>query len=303
MNTGIIFDIKRYAIHDGPGIRTTVFFKGCPLCCRWCHNPEGISAGPPRFYRDQRCIACEDCVRACPQSALALDQPGRTIQIDKERCNHCGDCAALCPADALEVSGRSVTVEALMEIIEKDTLFYDQSQGGVTFSGGDPLMQPEFLLAVLNNCGRLNIHRAVDTAGHCSPRTLLEIAAHTDLFLYDLKHMDSQQHKAMTGVSNERVLSNLTLLDSLDVEVNVRVPVVEGINSDDHNIERTGRFLSELTSVKKVSLLPCHAMAQGKYGCLGLDHGAAPIEKPTQTTLQAITRRLERFGLQVKTGG
>lgn len=301
MNAGVIFDIKKFAIHDGPGIRTTVFFKGCPLSCRWCHNPEGISSDLRLVYRDLRCIGCGDCVQVCLQKAL--EQTPQGIQIDHQRCNCCGDCAAQCPAEAMEVSGKCVTVDELVETIKKDTIFYDQSGGGVTFSGGEPLMQPEFLLAVLESCGRLSIHRTIDTTGHSEAETLAQIAAETDLFLYDLKHMDPLKHQEMTGVSNDLILSNLALLDSLDVEVNVRIPVVPGINTDDRNFERMGQFLSSLACTRKVSLLPYHAQAQGKYGCLGLNFDMPHTRAPAEDALQSVARNLRRFGLQIKIGG
>lgn len=199
--SGIIFDIKRYAIHDGPGIRTTVFLKGCPFTCAWCHNPESKDAAAQILYTRKRCIGCVKCVEACPQDALTLTIDG--IHTDFKLCQGCGICADACPAEARELAGRRESVTGLMAVIEKDVLFFDESGGGVTFSGGEPLVQADFLMALLDACGDRGIHRAVDTTGHVDTALLMEVAERTDLFLFDLKLMDPEKHRHHTGVSNQ----------------------------------------------------------------------------------------------------
>ena len=207
MTNGTIFDIKRYAIHDGPGIRTTVFLKGCPLQCWWCHNPEGLSEDSQRFYNADRCIGCEICMDTCPNHALAMGPDG--VILEPQKCDHCFNCAQVCPTEATRKIGRSVDVSELLQVIEQDRLFYDQSGGGVTFSGGEPLSQTPFLIEMLSACGRIGFHRAVDTSGYAEPDQILAVAEHTDLFLYDLKLMDSQKHLKYTGMTNELILENL----------------------------------------------------------------------------------------------
>lgn len=188
MVTGDIFDIKKYAIHDGPGIRTTVFFKGYPLYCRWCHNPEGIEKKNRRFFRINRCIDCRECEVVCPENAITGTQ--EALLWDASRCVFCETCAQRCPSGAVTFIGKTGSVDDVIAEIEKDILFYDESEGGVTFSGGEPLMQPEFLLELLCETGKLDLHRTVDTSGYADLKTILRVAEHTDLFLYDLKHMN-----------------------------------------------------------------------------------------------------------------
>jgi pyruvate formate lyase activating enzyme len=206
MQSGRVFDIKRYAINDGPGIRVTIFLKGCPLACRWCHNPESISPEVQKLYTASKCIGCGECVKVCPLQACELTEEG--IKTNADLCDVCGKCAEVCPAKATEMSGQYESVDDLMAVIEKERPFFEQSGGGVTFSGGEPLLYPKFLTEILDACGERSIHRAVDTAGLAKKDVLLKIASRTDLFLFDLKLMDSEKHKNWTGVGNEVILDN-----------------------------------------------------------------------------------------------
>ncbi|MGA6927625.1 MAG: glycyl-radical enzyme activating protein [Desulfosarcina sp.] len=298
---GLIFDIKKYAIHDGPGIRTTVFFKGCPLSCRWCHNPEGLSARPRVIYSRQRCIGCGDCLDACPDQAIEATDQGMVA--DPHRCRHCGTCVDVCPANARERVGRTVNVAELMEVIEKDVAFYDQSGGGVTFSGGEPLQQRRFLVALLDACGDREIHRAVDTTGYTDPHTLTTVARRTDLFLYDLKMMDAERHKALTGVSNGRILDNLRLLVESGARIVIRIPLIPGVNDDPHNISQTGAFLADLSGVEAVQLLPYHDFQKNKYKKFGLCYQGDAWVAPRQATMDEIVNQLKKYDLRVDIGG
>lgn len=301
MVTGVIFDIKKYAIHDGPGIRTTIFFKGCPLACRWCHNPEGMNVAVQRIYRQQRCIGCGECMQTCPRQAIRQTAEGMIADLSK--CELCRTCAQHCPSDAVEFIGQKVTVAEVVRQIEKDIAFYDQSRGGVTFSGGEPLMQPEFLLQLLDACGHLDLHRTVDTTGYADAKLLLKVAQKTDLFLYDLKLMDPEKHRKYTGVSNEQILHNLKQLTQNDVRIQVRMPVIPGINSDAENIDKTADFIHSLGKIEHVSLLPFHNSAQAKYRRLNMQSISAPIAPPGAGMVQNIAARLKKTGLKVTIGG
>jgi len=301
MVEGTIFDIKKYAIHDGPGIRSTVFFKGCPLACRWCHNPEGITVATQRIYRQERCIGCGECIQLCPQKGLTPTANG--VFSDPAKCDLCQTCADHCPSEAIEFVGRKVTVDEVIREIEKDIAFYDESGGGITLSGGEPLMQPEFLLQLLEACAALDFHRTVDTTGYADRELLLEVARKTDLFLYDLKLMDAARHRDFTGVSNERILNNLKMLAQDGARIQVRVPIIPGINDDAENIARTAAFVADLPGVDQIAILPFHNSARGKYGRLGIECLSSDIESPGEAHLKIIAARFAKSGLQVKIGG
>ncbi len=302
MRSGIVFDIKKYSIHDGPGIRTTVFLQGCPLSCSWCHNPESQTFAPFVQYHAKRCIGCESCVAVCPEDALTLTKD-HGIHTDLDKCCRCAQCTEACPTEGREVVGKTRTVDDIVAAVEKDVLFYDESGGGVTFSGGEPLSQPEFLLALLHRCGELGIHRAVDTSGYASRKVLLRVASDTDLFLFDLKQMDSERHRQVTGVPNERILANLRLLAATGVEIHVRIPLIPGVNDDDDNIDRTAAFVESLARVRNVAVLPFHDFAKSKHEKFGMPwrlngSPAIPAER-----VERIRSRIARHGLQVKIGG
>jgi len=299
--TGLIFDISRYAIHDGPGIRTTVFLKGCPLSCWWCHNPESQSADKELLYRAERCIGCATCVEACPEGAISHTPEGYVANSD--RCTLCGKCVPVCPADARELVGREITVAELIKEIEKDALFFDESGGGVTFSGGEPLAQSQFLIEALKACREMDIHTVVDTCGF-APRQVLESAVpFTRLFLFDLKMIDPELHRKYTGVSNDIVLSNLAWLSEQETETIIRIPIIPGINDTPDNIEATGKFLAGLPKKLEVNLLPYHATAQQKYSRFGLTYRLPHLNPPPAEQMEELTGRLALFGLSVFAGG
>jgi len=302
MFQGLIFDIKPYSINDGPGIRITIFLKGCPLSCAWCHNPEGISPHLQKLYSKAKCIGCGTCVENCPKNALTLTSEG--ILTDSDACDLCGICADVCPAKAMEMSGKQVTVEEILRRIRRETVMMDQSEGGVTISGGEPLMQPDFLIELLDACGREGIHRAVDTTGLSKTETLLEVAKRTDLFLYDLKMMDPQWHKKFTGVTNERILENLHILADTGANINIRIPLIKGVNADEGNIRQCAEFVATLPGEKKlVSLLPYHNIAIHKYGKLGKEYDSGEMEEPSPRDIEEAIRIFGEFGLVAVLGG
>jgi pyruvate formate lyase activating enzyme len=300
MSTGLIFNVQKYSIHDGPGIRTTVFFKGCPLSCWWCHNPESQGREPFVHYDSKRCLGCGGCVRACPAGALTLTAAG--VVTDWDRCDAHGVCAQVCPAEARQVIGRTVTVPELLDEIERDRLYYEESGGGVTFSGGEPLLQWRFLLDVLTACGERDLHRAVDTTGFASPKVLLQVAEQTDLFLYDIKTMDPELHRRATGVPLSPILDNLARLLSAGARVRIRIPLIPGVTDDD-SIDRTGAFLASLPAIEAVHLLPFHRSARDKHEKFGFPWLLESDDDIPEERVQDWAARIGAEGLQVTVGG
>lgn len=302
MSQSLIFDIKRYAINDGPGIRVVVFFKGCNLHCAWCHNPESISARPEKMYAPAKCIRCGTCVEACPENAITLTPDG--INTDAELCTLCGKCAEVCPTKAIEISGKPMSVNEIIDIIEKERIFFDQSGGGVTFSGGEPLVHTRMLIELLDECGKRGIHRAVDTAGNVNTETILEVAGRTDLFLYDLKMMDSGLHKKWIRSANERILFNLKALALANANIIIRIPLIGGVNDTPENLELTAKFISELKGEKKVvHLLPYHKIAQNKYSKLGRSNDFEQFSEPDKETLTRAIHIFSEYSITASTGG
>lgn len=324
---GLIFDIRKFSIHDGPGIRTTVFFKGCPLACWWCHNPESQSAAQEMMLWQSRCIRCGSCAPACPQSAIsAVDAPvgmaatavdyGSAVkgapapetvavryQTNREICIVCEKCMAACAADARELVGKRMTIAEVMREIERDQAFFEDSGGGVTFSGGEPLSQRAFLLELLKGCKALDLHTAVDTSGYAPWKAIESIRPFTDLFLYDLKVMDDARHREYTGVPNGLILHNLQALAEHGSRIIIRVPIIPGLNDDQQNIEQVGQFVRNLPNIERVDILPYHPSAEGKYERLGKEYHLPDTQTPSDEHMQEIAAWLEKYHLSVKIGG
>ena len=298
--TGWIFDIKKFAVRDGPGIRTTVFCKGCPLRCIWCHNPESFVAEAELSFTPDKCIGCGACVEVCPSGALRIDKWG-FCAFQRDLCTRCGQCADVCFSGALEMIGREVTVEDVMVQVRKDAPFYRRSGGGVTVSGGEPLFQREFVTALLRQCQAEGFHTVLDTSGHVPWETLAAAAEHADLVLYDLKHVDNAAHEKYTGASNDLIMDNLRRMGGLGVDIEIRMPIVPGLNDSQQDIDAAGEFISSLDNVVAVRLLAYHRLAASKYARLGRDNPAGDLQAPDAAHLKQIADRLAAFSLTVFT--
>lgn len=298
--TGLVFDIKRFAIHDGPGIRTTVFLKGCPLVCACCHNPESQDPAPEIVVRAGRCVGCGECLDACPVGAASLAPSGPAK--DSARCLRCGSCADACPTGARERAGRAMTAAEVVAEVVRDRLFYAESGGGATVSGGEPLLQPRFLAALLRGCREAGIHTALDTCGHAPWEDLARVLPWTDLVLFDLKHPDDRAHAAFTGVSNATILDNLRRLSAAGQAVIVRVPVVPGFNDDEPTARALASVVAGLSDPPAVELLPYHRLGIDKYARLGRVAPLPDTPRPQRERVFTVASALRERGLTVSTG-
>ena len=299
--TGTIFDLRKYSVHDGPGIRTTVFLKGCPLDCWWCHNPESQSILPEPMLRPNLCIACDECLAVCPQGAIRRE--GDRLTWERDLCDSCGECTEVCLAGAREMAGRLMTVPEVLAEVERDRLFYEESGGGVTFSGGEPLLQWRFLVELLRTCREQDLHTALDTSGFAAWEVFERILPYTNLVLYDLKHTDPEQHRKVTGAPLEPILRNLECLSDRGIPLWLRVPLVPGINDDMANLRRVGELAARLPGIRRVSLLAYHPTAAGKYERLGRPYRLPETPAPADEQMAAAAAVLRGYGLAVHIGG
>ena len=300
----LIFDIKRYAINDGPGIRTTLFFKGCPLRCVWCHNPESWSPRPQMLYKKGKCMGCSTCVDLCPQHALKLGSEGIVYAADL--CVNCGLCTEECPTMALEMCGREWTIDELMVEIEKEREVMEDSGGGVTLCGGEPLMHPEDTMLVLQALGERGFHRVVDTSLHAPRRVVADVASACELMLVDLKMMDAGRHRQLTGVDNGLILDNIRWLAEQGYDFSIRIPLIEGVNATDDQLTQTADFLQPLPWRRRViHLLPYHDVGKDKHCRMWSTFNPMGVgmSAPSEERLQHCASLLRNYGFQVVIGG
>lgn len=301
METGFIFNIQKYSLQDGPGIRTTVFLKGCPLCCQWCHNPESISPRREIIVVENRCIACGECRAAC-EFGESVAGTG-LLPPRHDQCTLCAECVDACPTGARQVIGRTMTVAEVVAEVGKDRIFYEDSGGGVTISGGEPLLQPRFVIALLGALREAGIHAILDTTGFGCTEHLLGAARFADLVLYDLKAFDEARHRELTGVSNRSILANLTALNAVHRNVWIRLPVVPGFNDDLVELRKIADFVAGLSCVTLVNLLPFHRSGLHKYERLGQVHGLHGVEVPSEELMERAAAVFRERKLPTKIGG
>lgn len=297
--SGLAFDIRRHAVHDGPGIRTTIFLKGCPLSCPWCHNPEGMSFSPELQLRPERCIDCGRCGEVCPSGAVT----DPAIE-----CVACGACAAVCPTGARELIGTSLSVDDVLRLARSDELFFDASDGGITFTGGEPLAQPHFVEAATRALRDHGYRSVVDTSGYAQTDTLLRIATHTDLFLYDIKYISEQKHAEICGVSNNLIHANIRALAEIGADVMVSFPFIPGYNDDDDNVRQTALFIESLkpkgrSNPYPVRILPYHDAARAKYERRGQVYRCADVPIPSSNQLERAAAIFRNHSIATSIGG
>lgn len=309
--TAPIFNIQTYCIHDGPGIRDTVFVKGCPLRCLWCANPESNAAHPELMTYIAKCTGCGRCVAACPQGAISMGatgpesvSPGKFAALtDRAKCVNCGICVQACPADAREIAGKNMTVREVIDQVTGDKLFFDDSGGGMTISGGEALAHPAFSENLFAAAHAEGIHTAIESACFASREVVDRVFRHVDFALLDVKHMDSAVHAMLTGVPNEPILDNIRYVhDQLKVPVILRVPTIPGYNDGDKNIRAVGSFAASLGAEVEVNLLPYHRLGESKGESLGRPHPLG-IEPPDDSHMQALKAIVESCGVKAKIGG
>ncbi|WP_347865855.1 glycyl-radical enzyme activating protein [Bilophila wadsworthia] len=287
MESGMVYNIQRMSTKDGPGLRTTVFLKGCPLHCLWCSNPESQSFHPQLLFFGNLCQSCGACERVCPYGAVV--KRGSAYNWERALCQGCGACAEVCSAKARVMSGKRMSVQEVMSVMDRDSLFYANSDGGVTFGGGEPTAAGDFLVELLQHCASKGYHVCVDTCGMCSPEQFRKVLALTDLFLFDCKHMDTEEHRRLTGLGNGVILENLRQVFESGKKVRIRVPLMPHLNDSEENILAMAVFLHRYGKTE-VDVLPCHAFGSSKYDALRL-----PRPSLSAYSAEELKRVLERF--------
>jgi len=301
--TGIVAKIQHYSIQDGPGIRTTVFVKGCPLHCLWCHNPEMINAKMEVWYNARTCSLCGQCIEACPENAIKGYKDERMIdRLDCLASTGCKVCVEVCPTAALDIVGKQMTVEEVVKEVREDTMFYQRTGGGTCISGGEPALQADFTVEFLEQCQSHFIDTAVETCGIATWNVLSEIAQYTDLFLIDMKHMDPASHKEATGVSNRLILENIAKLAKMGKKIRIRLPLIPGFNDSEENLRKTAEFMLA-NNLKYIDLMAFHLTGEYKYRMLGKEYECADIKEPTAAEMAKHKALFESYGIGGTIGG
>lgn len=296
---GVVFDIQRYSINDGPGIRTIVFLKGCPLRCAWCSNPESQHKNRELLYRKMLCIHCNLCIKACKQNALS---PENENFVDRQKCILCEDCANICPTGSLEIKGDNMTVEEVINELKKDESYYHRSNGGITLSGGEALMQADFCKELLKACKARGWHTTIETEGYASKDAIEKVIPFIDLVLLDFKANDDNIHQKWTKVSNKLIKENAKLIQDIS-ETIIRIPTIPGVNADVDEFEDMIKFIKTLDKIKEVHILPYHNYGQKKYELLGRDYKLKDVESPDDEHVEKLKKLVESYGLRCEIGG
>jgi len=301
---GLVLDVDRFASHDGPGIRTTVFLKGCPLACVWCHSPESRGAHPELLYQDERCDACGLCPETCPEHALSMGMNGErhVAVLDRDACTVCGKCVEVCYPGALRIGGIATSVGEMVQQVEADAPFFISSGGGVTLSGGEPARQPDFSFNFLLACQMRGIHTAMETTGYARTEVMQRLASVADLLLFDMKLVDSAAHMKYAGVPNELIITNLRMLASEGHDIQVRVPCIPGINDSADQIRSTSRLVAD-SGVKRIALLPYNSAAGAKYDWIGTPYTLGGRTTQEEEYMDVLAGICKTAGLEVQIGG
>lgn len=302
---GIILHLEKMALFDGEGMRTVAFFKGCPLRCKWCSTPESQNPAPQLGYNPDRCTGCLTCVDVCPQQAIRPSQEGHLVETDPKACDCCFACVEACPSKARKQYGRRVSAQRIVEELEKDDIFYFHSGGGITLSGGEPLTQSKFARAILAGCRERGIHTAIETSGHVSWERFLEVLPFLDTVLIDIKVLDPERHKELTGYGNELIIENIKKIDRSEfpVDLFIRIPLIPGINDDDANLAATAEFCKSLRKFRELHILPYHKLGVESYRFLARDYSLGTLEISTAELVEEKAERLRQQGIAVKIGG
>ncbi|MCB2295630.1 glycyl-radical enzyme activating protein [Clostridium algoriphilum] len=297
---GIVFDIQKFSVHDGPGVRTIVFLKGCPLSCKWCCNPESQIEMPQVMFMEQNCTGCKRCSEVCKNFAINFNLPNR---VDQSKCVHCGKCVEVCFSEALNMAGNVKSVKEILTELSKDDIIYRRSGGGITLSGGEALAQPDFTKELLKGCKAKGFHTAIETSGFTSRTVLERVLPWLDLIMLDIKHMDSNKHKEYVGQNNETILENAKIIAQSGKPLIIRIPIITGFNDDENNIRATAKFVVSLKKVKEIHLLPYHRLGQNKYDYLGYKYKMPELKPPLEEDMTYLKKVVEAEGLVCKIGG
>lgn len=296
---GIVFDIQRFSIHDGPGIRTIIFLKGCPLRCRWCSNPESQKMKPELMYRSDQCIRCGSCFKVCKVGAINL---GKEYIVDREKCTSCGECVLVCPGSALLMKGKTMTVEEVIKEARKDSIQYYRSDGGITLSGGEALVQSEFAKELFKACKAQGWHTAVETEGYTNEEVIRDVMPYVDLVMLDIKSVDPKKHVEFTGVDNKTILKNAKIIQEITNTV-IRIPVIPEFNASREEITDIIKFVKTLPNVKKVHLLPYHRYGENKYKLLNREYEMKDTKELSDDYKSELKQIVESYGLECQIGG